>query len=1645
MKKKINFGLSATGKVAAALTLAFWVAEAALGAGIVAGGNGAQPQVSNAANGAAVVNIVAPSAAGLSHNQYQDFNVGKPGAVFNNSATGGQSQLAGQLGANALLGGREASVILNEVISRNPSLLLGKQEVFGKAADYVLANPNGITCAGCGFINTPRASLLVGNANIENGAITSLQAAMNGNALSVNGAGLSGVNVLDLIAPRIDVRGNVSARDRINVRAGFNLVDYQGDEAKIIRSDKAPEGVGSLDSVFLGAMQAGRINIISTADGAGVNVGGSLNGAQEVSVEANQGKLALEGAQIHASEGKVALAARQIDSRGRVETSTTQDSSHDESWFIWKTGETNTASNSSDTRIKRSAISARDDVALSAGDAVTLAATDISGRNVAVSGKDVTLDSQLAESASSSSNHAWKNSWAYNRDQNETTQRQEGVRIRADQDATLTAAASAADNQATDGAQPRGQIAIRGGSVSAGQDIRLQADGGVKLSGVTETDTRRDQGNRKNDGASLETGSWDNASSEQRLAQSQLRAGRDLSVRASGDINAKAAKLAAGRDAGLNAGGALSLGVQQTVSLNNQRNDQVYWGGIGGGGNRDNGKTDTVNTGSDLTAGGKLTLQGDSVAIAGSRARGEQDAVAISRNGDVSIDSVVNQSQTRTDQRSGTAFNITKSSSKGNASQQQAVNAELKSDTNLTIQSAKDVAISGSQVRAGGELNVSANGDIKVAASQTRDTVQSKDTELALRGVGEITGDKQYRGGVRIEHTSSSVDSDSTQNQAATLSGGKVALNAQGDLAVTGSTLNAGAGGAALSGQNVSLNAAQDTVKESKSSSVTGGGIYIDAGLDKTGVALGVDQKNSSSRSESSTAQVSAINSKGGVSIVAGNGDGDIRNQGAQVKADGDIKLAGGRIDNQAANSTQKTTTDSSHWGVEVGVNADYSGVTRPLVAAGEKVAKGDVAGAAGAAGNLGAANLGVDVGVKAGVGTETSQSSTAQASSLNGGNVKVDAKAGLSDQGTQYQAANTVEIKADSHQFTAAANTQSQSGSKTEADVGVRVYTTTGEDVNVKAAGSGSTVTSASSSSTAVTGGIRAGNGVKVDVDNNAAYQGVAIAGGKGAASVNAGGDLSFSQASNTSSSEQRTVGGKANLAITTSPIEGGGKNVGGSGAVAVNVDKQQANSSTAVTGGVDADAGVALTAGGKLALQGDKIASRGDVALKGDKVEFKAAESSADKSGSQWGFDVKAGGSQSNGQEKASQGFNVGAGGNYASTDESSRSQAGGSVAGGGKTSIEAGSGGIRLSGTQVQGDSVKLDSQGDVRLESAQSSSQRNNLSVAGNIGGGNKASSDKENGQIKPDSTKNVHDVSAGLSVKVDQQDKLSNANASVTGKQQVELNAEGNATLAGANVSGKTVTGQVGGKLALESRQDRDNSVKVDVALGVNSSNGKDASLVDQAADKAGPLKDKVKEKGTELVNAASDKVKEKYDSLAFNKGLKEDTTNAVSFNANSETVTLPEQPTSGPAKSGTLDTLARKGGNTLKDKLLNAQDKGTELKADVDVSVKRDNSVGTVTGIAGADGVTLQVGGKTQLTGATVSSANGKVDLGDSKVETADIATERYNGGGGVKLNSTPSGILKQAIGDVTSGKAPLIRAEHENAPTVVQGGIQSK
>lgn len=79
-------------------------------------------------HGVPVIDIVAPNASGLSHNQFLDYNVNKPGLVLNNALQAGQSQLAGALAANPQFQGQAASTILSEVISRNASRIEGPRK-----------------------------------------------------------------------------------------------------------------------------------------------------------------------------------------------------------------------------------------------------------------------------------------------------------------------------------------------------------------------------------------------------------------------------------------------------------------------------------------------------------------------------------------------------------------------------------------------------------------------------------------------------------------------------------------------------------------------------------------------------------------------------------------------------------------------------------------------------------------------------------------------------------------------------------------------------------------------------------------------------------------------------------------------------------------------------------------------------------------------------------------------------------------------------------------------------------------------------------------------------------------------------------------------------------------------------------------------------------------------------------------------------------------------------------------------------------------------------------------------------------------------------------------------------------------------------
>jgi hemolysin len=91
-----------------------------------------------------------------------------------------------------------------------------------------------------------------------------------------------------------------------------------------------------------------------------------------------------------------------------------------------------------------------------------------------------------------------------------------------------------------------------------------------------------------------------------------------------------------------------------------------------------------------------------------------------------------------------------------------------------------------------------------------------------------------------------------------------------------------------------------------------------------------------------------------------------------------------------------------------------------------------------------------------------------------------------------------------------------------------------------------------------------------------------------------------------------------------------------------------------------------------------------------------------------------------------------------------------------------------------------------------------------------------------------------------------------------------------------------------------------------------------------------------------------------------------------------------------------------------------ADDKGKLAGTDYKPTLKADgeyahkDNVKQASGISGSQGVNLMVGGATQLTGARISTTEGKVDLGGSKVSSSDLSNLDY----GVKAGLDLSGHL---------------------------------
>lgn len=237
--------------------------------------------VNVAGNGATVVDISAPSDGGVSHNYYKQFDVNSAGVVLNNGAGSSSTTLAGNVDGNTNMSGGGASVILNEVASSNPSQLNGMVEVAGKEAAVIIANPSGITCDGCGFINTSRSTLVTGSVEMSNGKVSGFNVTDGKIVITGKGMDAHATDYTDIISRSAVVNAQLTARD-LRVVTGTNKVNYKTLDTKAIKPEAfsgKPEL--ALDVSSLGGMYANKIELIGTEDGVGVRNNGIISTAAE--------------------------------------------------------------------------------------------------------------------------------------------------------------------------------------------------------------------------------------------------------------------------------------------------------------------------------------------------------------------------------------------------------------------------------------------------------------------------------------------------------------------------------------------------------------------------------------------------------------------------------------------------------------------------------------------------------------------------------------------------------------------------------------------------------------------------------------------------------------------------------------------------------------------------------------------------------------------------------------------------------------------------------------------------------------------------------------------------------------------------------------------------------------------------------------------------------------------------------------------------------------------------------------------------------------------------------------------------------------------------------------------------------------------
>ncbi|EOF7242457.1 contact-dependent inhibition toxin CdiA [Enterobacter roggenkampii] len=727
-----------------------------------------QTTVDRAGNGVPVVNIATPNGAGISHNQFGEYNVGKEGLILNNGTDRlTRTQLGGLIQNNPnLQAGREAKGIINEVTGASRSQLQGYTEVAGKAANVMVANPYGITCNGCGFINTPNVTLTTGKPQFDaSGNLQALEVTKG--AITVEGQGLdaSKSDALSIIARATEVNAAIHAND-LKVTAGANRVGTDGSVRPIAGEGAAP--VVAVDTGALGGMYANRIRLVSSETGVGVNLGNLTARQGDIQLDAG-GKLTVTNS----------LASGSITANG---AGVALNGSHQAG------GALNVAS-SQDVELNNSTLASQGDMRLSAAGKVqtTGGGTNSAGALSVSSGQGMTLSntalvSRGAATLDSKATLTVNGGGVSAQGGALTVTSKQGMALA---DATLTGQADT--TLSTDGSltQRGGSVTSKGAlSVTAGKDITLTNT----RSGSDTRATLSSGGTLSSTASAVSAGENLALSGGQLVMDGQSRADATGDVRLTGSAVSNQGQVNAGRDIALS-GDRVSTSGQLAAKGHLDVNAGELTNGGTVQGNDVTLKGQTVTNSGTLQSAGNLALSVGTLEQRGTlSAKGNANVTAqqaLRNSGSLLADGAMSVTADALEQNGTLSGATALTAQAGTLTSGQA--SRTTSQGNVQISATRSASLNG-QTDAAGALTVS-TGDLTTgqdAHLQSGQALTLQAQNAALNGTQAAKGALSVTAGT-IAHAGKST-------------GNALSFNATGDL-TSGGELTASA--IALSGQNI--------------------------------------------------------------------------------------------------------------------------------------------------------------------------------------------------------------------------------------------------------------------------------------------------------------------------------------------------------------------------------------------------------------------------------------------------------------------------------------------------------------------------------------------------------------------------------------------------------------------------------------------------------------------------------------------------------------------------------------------------------------------------------------------------------------------------------------------------------------------------